>query len=216
MNTTRMWTLASIVVIVAVVAGTWFVGISPKLEEAEKANADRSTVEAQNQIHEAKLASLKQQAERIDELKGELDALHKAVPNTAELSVLINQISTLAANAGVTITQLTTSDPVRFVPSEVEQEDSELVAALSSVNEENFLAIPIGINVTGTYGQAMAFVKNLQKAERLILVHGLSLSKGSAVQSAEVEYAITGQAFVFLDQLAAAQQQAEATTAAAG
>ncbi len=214
MNTTRMWTFASILVIVAVVAGAWFVGISPKLEEAQKANTDRSNVEAQNRIHEAKLIALKEQAEHIDELKAELDVLHKAVPNTAELSVLINQISTLGAKAGVTVTQLTTSDPIRFVPYEGEQADSELTAALASVSEDNFFAIPVGINLTGKYSEAMAFVRSLQQGERLILVHGLSLSKGSTNSSAEVEYAITGQAFVFLDQLTALEPEAETAEAA--
>jgi len=50
MNTaaTRIWTFATVIAIILIVALGWFLGASPLLTQAASANAERLAVEAQN------------------------------------------------------------------------------------------------------------------------------------------------------------------------
>lgn len=199
MNTARLWTFGSVLVIVALLAGTWFVGISPRLEEASAANETRATVSAQNQVQSVNLVSLKEQFEKIDELRGKLDALRAAVPSDADLADLISEVNALANGAGVTVTSMAFADPVAYAPAETPSEDPQLLAAVSSVSPESFFALPVQLSISGSYAQAMAFVHSLQAGERLFLVHDLALSSGTMSNEAAVELSMSGQVFVLLD-----------------
>lgn len=205
MKQSRMWTFGAIVVILAVVAGTWFLGISPRLSEATQANNDRENVETQNQLHEVKIASLIEQSKNLEPLRRELAELHLSVPSDADLPLLIGQINQLAQSSGVLVSQLVPGNPTVYTPVEqpvaegVEEPDAELSAARGGVNPESFLIIPLSINVSGTYGQVMDFVNRLQTGPRLTLVYNLSMSDGPALPDTPVELFITAQTFILLD-----------------
>ena len=199
MSTSRLWTFGSVLVIVALLAGTWFIGISPRLEEASTANETRETVAAQNQIQSVKVVSLKQQFEKIEELRGGLDELRSAIPADADLADLIGEVNSLATAAGVAVTSVAFADPIAYAPAEKPTEDPQLLGALESVSPENFFAVPVQLSVTGSYAQAMGFVTLLQSGERFFLVHDLALTSGIMSNEAPVELGISGQVFVLLD-----------------
>jgi Tfp pilus assembly protein PilO len=84
MNNPRFATLLAVLVVVALVAGTWFLGIAPRLAEAATANTDRETVEAQNRAHQAELDRLLELNDRLPELQAELAEIRTAIPGDAD------------------------------------------------------------------------------------------------------------------------------------
>jgi len=50
---TRVWSFATVLLIIVVVALGWFLGISPKLAEAARFDSDRLAVQAQNEVTRA-------------------------------------------------------------------------------------------------------------------------------------------------------------------
>ena len=203
MKTTRLWMLGSVVVIIALLIGTWFVGISPRLAEAAIANNESATVEAQNAAHEATLASLKTQFEGIRDLRSDLEGLRVAVPADADTADLIRQLNAFAVSAGVTVTGVSLSPPERFAAPAEPPSDTELAGAITSVNPENFLAVRIEVDVAGPYANVMAFVSSVQAGERVFLVHDLTLDSGIPSPDSSVEVRFSGQVFVLLDGVAA-------------
>lgn len=199
MNTARLWTFGSILVIVALLLGTWFIGISPRLDEASAANDTRSTVAAQNAIHSINLASLKEQFENIDELRADLDTLRAAIPDEANLADLIGEVNALAGQTRVSVTSMAFADAVPYAAIEDPNQDPQLLAAAGSVSPESFFAVPVQVAVNGTYADVMSFVRALQSGDRLFLVHDLALSSGVMSNEAVVDLNITGQVFVLLD-----------------
>lgn len=205
MSETRLWKLGAIVVIIALVLGTWFLGISPRLDEASQAHESRSAVELQNLAHEATLAALEKEAENFTKLEGDLADLRTAVPSGAGLPLLIDQLNSLAAETGVVIEQLTAGDPVAYVHPDAAdgtsgvEEDVELVAARAGIAPESLLVVPIGLRVAGTYDNVMNFVDGLQRGDRLALVHGLNLTTGPATGASQVVMEVTAQTFVLLE-----------------
>lgn len=178
MQSTRIWNLAAVVVIALVLAGSWFLGVSPQLDAASTARADRSDVEAQNRIQEAKVVALEEQSHQLNKFNDELDSLHRSVPAQANLSEFVGQVSTLAARWGVNVSQFTAGDPSVFVKPIFGPEDPDVAAAQSAIVSGTLLTIPVGIVLGGEYNSVIGFVNELQQGERLVLVHGLSLAGG--------------------------------------
>jgi len=202
MNASRLWTIGSILVIVVIVAGTWFVGISPQLASASAANDSRAAVEAQNEVHEATLLSLEKQFDDIEALRAELAEARKAVPADAGLPELFRQVHRTAAANGVTVSALAFADPTPYVPLEGAALDPEVAAAMVSASSGSFLVISVDVTVLGPYQDVMAFVTNLQSGERLMLVHDLTLVEGEMAADSEVQLKLTGQVFVLTEAVA--------------
>jgi Tfp pilus assembly protein PilO len=198
-NSSRLWTFGSIIVILALVAGTWFIGISPQLAAAAAANDSRATVEGQNARHQIELASLEKQFEEIDELRDELTQLRKTVPADGAMPDMLSELHQLAAANGVAISSVTVADPSTYAPIENTTADPELAAALASVSSGAFLVIPIDVGVSGLYQNVMAFLSSLQNGERYFLVHDINLSTGLMATDVAAEVSLSGQAFVLLD-----------------
>jgi Tfp pilus assembly protein PilO len=199
MTSSRLWTLGSIVLIVALVAGAWLFGISPMLTAASTANDDRVAVQAKNVGLEVTLTELRKQFEDLETLKEHLAAVQVAIPDAAALPDLIRQLHARAAAHGVVITSITTVDPQPYVPVAEVASDPQLAAAADSVNSDNFLAIEIGLSVDGRYGDVMDFIADVQAGDRLYLIHDLILVEGSMQADAAVTLTTTGQVFVLLD-----------------
>jgi Tfp pilus assembly protein PilO len=205
MAETRIWKFGTIVVVVALLVGSWFLAISPRLDEASLANANRSDVEQQNLMHEATVASLEKDFEKLDHFEETLAQLRIAIPSGSGLPLLIDQLNSLAAGTGVVIEQLTAGDPTAYVhPPATEGVDgggeaTEVAAARAAIAPDSLLVVPIGLRVAGTYDQVMSFVDGLQHGERLALVHGLNLTTGPASATAQVVLEITAQTFVLLE-----------------
>lgn len=202
MNSSRLWTLGSIIVIIGLIAGTWFVGISPQLAEAAKANTERAGVEQLNARHAITLESLKMQFEGIDELREQLTELQLAVPEADETASLLRQMQSFADSAGVIVTDLTLSSPERFAAPADTPADEELAAALGSVTPDNFLVISVEQTVAGTHAAVMNYVNALQTGQRAFLVHDVNLGSGLPSGDTQVEVELTGQIFVLLSSAA--------------
>lgn len=113
----RLWSLAAALLALSIAAGTWFGVIAPDLQAAATADSDRENVEMQNAIHETRIQALEQEAERIDEFRAERDELAKGVPDGVEYAAFVRQLDALAAQSGITITAITTSEPVHYLPA---------------------------------------------------------------------------------------------------
>lgn len=199
MNASRLWGFGAVLVIVALVAGTWFIGISPQLAAASAANDSRETVKMQNARHQITLAELEKQFGELDDLRDDLEELRKAVPATGALPDMLRELHALAAAHGVAVSSVTVADPSTYAPIENTAEDPELAAALATVSTGAFLVIPIDVGVTGLYQNVMAFISGLQHGERLFLVHDINLSSGLMSTDSEVEVSVSGQVFVLLE-----------------
>lgn len=115
MDRNRLWTLGAVVVMIAVIAGGWFLGIQPQLDAGGAANQTRQTVEAQNAQSAATLVALKKDYSGIGALKHQLAQLRQSVPSTAAMSAFVTELDTLAGSYGVSVTSISVSDALPYV-----------------------------------------------------------------------------------------------------
>lgn len=116
MNSNRIWTLSCVIVITALLAGGYLLGISPMLSAAAVAKQDRVAVEQQNLGYEQELATLKADFAKIDARRSELAAAQEIVPDVADDAAFVGELDGLQATSGAVITGFNVSDPKSYAP----------------------------------------------------------------------------------------------------
>jgi Tfp pilus assembly protein PilO len=170
----RIWQIGTAIVIVVVVALGWVLGISPKVAEISKSDADTRSVESQNAIHLQELEALKKLAANKESLLAELMALETSIPGGLDIQNLLIQLNGMASANSTTIRNITTTSPFLYV-----QDPEASVVPAVTADANNFVLVPISITVTGSYQALLNFTDGLQTGKRLILVNGLTIATKS-------------------------------------
>lgn len=185
MNANRVISLAFGLLALGVLALGWMLGVAPKLAEASRADTERAGVEAQNAVHEVRLAELAAQYERIDELRAEVEELAVFLPDEHLLEDFLDRLNSAAATTEVVLREVTMGEPQ---PAEEAGEGPALIA------------IPVTVAVIGPLPAGLAFTELAQSADRVFVVNGL------AFDSSRGETVLTGMLFVVADANAPAEQ----------
>jgi Tfp pilus assembly protein PilO len=190
MNKTRTWVAGAIALALAIVVGGYLVGISPVMDQIAAANAQKTTIQTQNAVSSANLASLKTQFAGIGKLKSKLTALRKSVPELAGASSFLDELTALSATYGVTVTSLTLADASIYVdPTAVAAvpppaADGSTPAATTtaptptapSVATPGLVLIPVALSVSGAFNNVRDFIGAVQTGSRLFFISSTSLS----------------------------------------
>ncbi|WP_127794273.1 hypothetical protein [Agromyces sp. LHK192] len=110
----RLWVIGSIAAMVVVALIAWFLGVAPQLASIASIDAQRASVEAQNERERAVLATLEEDASNRTELEAEWAVASASVPDGTAVPPYIDQLNAAAGAAGVRITRITVSDAAAF------------------------------------------------------------------------------------------------------
>jgi Tfp pilus assembly protein PilO len=108
----RIRLLLAAVLSIGILALGWIVGVAPQLEAAALARADRASVEAQNEVHRARIVELQAQFARIDETRAELAALQLQIPEGSDLPGFVDELTAIATAHNVQVTKYTAEEPL--------------------------------------------------------------------------------------------------------
>jgi len=183
---------------VVILIGAWFMLIAPKRADAASVRDEAAQVEAQNDVLEAKVASLAADFKRLPELKEQLAAYRVGIPTEAQLSQFIKHLAKIADDRSVVIENITPATPQEVAlatstapaaeptpsPSATEtpaadssesSTTSDSTAAPKALVPQGFTAVPFTITVIGKYADTTAFLSDLQSTKnRLFLVGGVT------------------------------------------
>lgn len=151
MNDKRIWTLGALLVAVVLLLGGYFLGVAPQLDAAAQADSQRKTVEAQNEALITDIAVLKGDYENLDRFKSQLAEVSQAIPDNADFSRYIAQLTELSAVNTVSVTSLTVSDALAYagpvnaqalaLPMGVERRAEEAAAKAALTGDANDVAL---------------------------------------------------------------------------
>lgn len=171
MNTasTRVWTFAAVIIMIAVVALGWFLGIAPKLAEAARFDAERLAVQGQNELSRATIAQLEADFENIDELKDELALLRAQFPTQAQYDDAVEEFVTSILAQDLVLQNLQINEPS---PSSPEVLDPGASAPEPEINGDgvlpagSLLQVSVSITVQGPLSSTLLFIDALQASPR--------------------------------------------------
>ena len=95
MDKMKQWALLTLVAIVAVVAGGWFVLVSPQRSHASQLRSQTNTQQQQNQTLRSEIASLQSQHKGLPQVQAELAKLGVQLPSNPGLPALIRSLRVL-------------------------------------------------------------------------------------------------------------------------
>lgn len=203
-GTARFGILIAVVVIAALLAGTWFVGIGPRLNEVAAADDEREGVELVNRGHESTLERLRLLNDDLPALKEELDVLRAAFPGSPDIAAYYREVESIGAISGVSVSLVGFEGPdVYEALEETDSTNAELQAALGSVNPDNFLTMSVTIEFRGPYEGVMDAIARLQSTNRYALIHDIQLQNGLVAGDPEAVGLVTGQMFILRTPMAA-------------
>lgn len=196
MNLTRLWGIISVLLIVVILAGGYFLGASPQLERAATASEQAEQVRSGNELQRLALAELAALAEQQPELEAQLADGRRAIPELAAFPALLQELSELAGASQVTLSNFSSQAAQSFVPTE---EWVDVVPA--GLDPLLFITIPLQIEVEGTFEGVLDFVQRTQAANRYLLVSDLRVTRPAAgEEGGAVTGTLTAVAFVLLDE----------------
>lgn len=226
MDKNKIWSLASIVVMVGVLALGWFAGIDPLLQARAATEEQRVTVEAQNEATQLTIARLKGDFENIDALTADLAAMRVSVPEAGSMPAFLTQLDTLARDSNTTVTALSVSEAIEYTPpatavveppaaepdAEAPAPDAEApvpapVEALpeaprvitdSRITSANFIAIPITVTVDGDKAGTRSFLDKLQHGPRLFMATQITTASKGGEDDLEYSATVSGYVYVLL------------------
>jgi len=222
MQTHRLLSGVTILLMVVLVVAGWFLVAQPQLAAASTANGQLASAQAQIASTQQTIDQLKSQQKGLPKLQLKLADLRKSIPEGAESSAFIDGINALAASAGVTIKALSMSDAVPYTPPVVAKPPAASgptpapsasataspapVAPVApsewsptsdpSITAANFVAIPVSITSLGDWNATLAFFHGLQSGTRLFLISGFTTASDA---TGVITATTTGYIYALLD-----------------
>lgn len=171
-TSTRLWTFATVIIVIVLVALGWFLGVSPQLTAAAVAELERQNVAAQNVALRAATDALAADFAAIDELRDQLVEVEGEFPPLAEYDDFSETFLGALQAAGLVLdsAQVSLAAPlsVDVVPDEN-----------GVVPSGTLLKLPVTITVEGDLRAALVFIDALQRSERFTFVNVASFADGT-------------------------------------
>jgi len=158
----------------------WAVLISPQNSKLSSLKTQETTLQSQQTSLEAKLSSLRTEQQKLSSSCADLQKITTQIPSVqsptdvdAEESSFESQFNALTATSGVTLTQFS-----GFAPATTAQ--ASPATGTKSTTPAGVVAVPTTLSVTGTYGQVVTFVNDLDAFPRLFVIQSFDLAYGTA------------------------------------
>jgi Tfp pilus assembly protein PilO len=231
----RTWRIGGVLAAVLLLVVAWFALVSPTRQAAAALEEETASQQAASNQLRSRISLLKKQSEELPAQEAKLAGIQQQMPADAALPTLIRNLTTVAAEASVTVASVTPGRPTPISeptppPSEADAEsdadsddadaDSDDAAAdagsaagaPAAAAGPTVQAVSLNITACGTFAQLRSYLRELEQMQRVVSVHGLQISKGSCAEgSPETDLTANVQASVFTMQL-----PADLPTAASG
>ena len=112
MDRLKQWLALSLVALLAILAGGWFLLIAPERSEAEELRVQADAAQVANEQLETQLEVLRTKAEQLPAKRAELAEVAEKVPTGPSLPVLVRALTAAARDAGVDLTAVTPGAPL--------------------------------------------------------------------------------------------------------
>jgi Tfp pilus assembly protein PilO len=174
--TSRDRIIVVVLLVVAALAGVWFLALSPKRDELTKLQAKIAVANQQLQAAQAKAATAQQAKARYDQDYATLARLGKAMPKNDALPSLIEQLQTAAHDARIDLRSLklstaaSPSGPTNTTTNPPAAGSATGTAALppgATIGSAGFPTMSFSFVFNGSYLDMQRFLNDVQRFVRV-------------------------------------------------
>jgi Tfp pilus assembly protein PilO len=209
MSDIRKLSAGAVVLILAVLAGGWFLLVAPKHHSTSALESQATSQESKNASLLQQLQVLQAQQQDLPQQEAKLADLRTRIPNNPALPTLIRDLTAAATKVGISLDSLAPAAPVSVVaaPEAVTAAPSTAGAAAAA---PALFQVPLTLKVTGSYFAIEQYLNRLEGLKRSLMVTGFTLTPGAGDTTSATATAATGSDLtvtltgrVFLSQAAA-------------
>ena len=196
MEKLRQWIAFTVVAVLVLVVGGWFLVISPKRSQASDIRQQAAAQVSANDVLRTQITLLKAQAKSLPQKQAQLAAVAAKIPDNPALPALIRDLTAAADDAGVELVSMAPGQPTpvvdptkagttgstttRTTTSSSKTSTSGSRAAAQAAAAAGMLkSITLSLNVVGGYFQVEQFFDRLESLSRAMKVASLSMAPGS-------------------------------------
>jgi Tfp pilus assembly protein PilO len=201
MSMTRRWSLLTSVLIVGILAASWFLLVAPKRSEASDLRSKATEQQASNDALVQQLNVLKAQSLDLPKQKAELAVLGMQIPDNPALPTLIRGLTAAGKQVGVEVSSMKPGVPVPVavaVPvaapvapatgtdaSAAEDKTAKADATtptapvVAAPVAAPLYAVPLSLEIAGSYFEVEQFLNKLEGMQRKFLLTGFILKPGA-------------------------------------
>ncbi len=191
MDKMKQYVVMTVVASLAILALGYNFLVSPKKSEANDLRTQTDAQVSANAQLRTQLTVLKAQAKDLPKQQAKLAAVAAQIPANPALPALIRALTTASTSAGVELVSVAPGAPAPVVvaaagaPVTAPAPAAGVAAPVApgsvvpASGAGTLAAIPLAINVVGSYFQVEQFVANLENLPRSLRVGNLTLSPGS-------------------------------------
>lgn len=164
-RTDQIWLAGGLALMVLLVAGGWFLFISPKFGEVDEIDAEAETAQIQLIKLNKEVAALEQDERKKATYVTQLKLKQTALPTRYDMPAFVRELQDTGNTLDVDISQLSVGSPVSSatVPSAVE--------------------LPITLSADGTPANLSKFLTALQTGSRAVLIKSVNVSAQEGASS---------------------------------
>ncbi|WP_380175607.1 hypothetical protein ACFEMC_09040 [Kineococcus sp. DHX-1] len=211
-NRNTVWVAGTAALALLMLVATYFLLVQPQRASASDLADQTQQVRDSNLAIQERTEQLKAQFATLGDEKQQLAADKASLPSSAELPQLLRQLDGYARTSGVTLTNVTPGSAEAFVADGAAAPAAASTAASTGATPASgVLALPLSLQVNGSFAQVELFVKNVQAdMKRYYAVSTLDLQNGEGGVAAT----LTGKVFVMQEASASSTTVADAASAA--
>jgi len=193
----RLARLIVIVVLISIAAVAWLFVLQPRQASIESTRVDIEDAQLMQQTLIKRNAELRALLEVAPGVAEEAQAIFAALPNTAQLPELLDQITAAAINAGIPASDISVINT--SIPAPISESDPQAAAAADELGVDLGI-ISIDLSVSGSDEEFLAFLANLTALDRAFLVESTTIS-AARDGSTEQTMSVSGRLFVLQSSL---------------
>ncbi len=203
MDKLKQYIALTLVGMLAVLAGGWFLLVSPKRSEAADLRSTAAGTESSNQALRVSLAQLKAANKDVPKEQAKIAAVAAKIPDNPALPALVRALSAAADDAGVELVSIAPGQPTVVAAAAPAVAKPVASAATDEASTASKGAVPKGVvragatpgaaagtagslqsillnlNVVGGYFQVEQFLDRVENLTRAFKVNGFTLSPGA-------------------------------------
>jgi Tfp pilus assembly protein PilO len=226
MSMTRRWSLLTAVLIIGILAASWFLLVSPKRSDAAKLTTKATAQQQKNVQLVDDLNQLKSQSLDLPKQKAQLAVLGKQIPNNPALPTLVRSLTAAGKQVGVQVVSMKPGPPAAVaVPVPVAPPAAKTsgtgtsgtggttsaagtTPTVAAPAAATLYQVPLSLEISGSYFEVEQFIHQLEGMQRTFLLTGFTLkplgggaeagasTTTSTTTTDELSLSLTGQVFL--------------------
>lgn len=173
MTKTRQWTVFTAVAVVVVLLAGWFLLVKPQQSHASSVRDQAASQSQANQVLQTQITTLQSEEKNEAQEQQVLQKFATQVPDNAAEPTLIRQLSAAASGANIDLVSMTPGTASVLTTTGPTPGSTSLTSPSTAAGQ--VVALPVAIEVVGTYPNVESYFQLIENLPRALLVGSWSL-----------------------------------------